>query len=168
MHGEQRGHAVESGAVADTRRDGDDRSAGEAAEHARECALHSGDDDQRVGLGQVVEASEQPVQAGHAHIGHDGRIEAVGAQGQCCFVGHGDVAGSGGHDGDPSRAGGLRKSPDHAPARFDGWAVSVEAGAALRVVGARQQHRARAVCEEFPDDGDALRGALAGPVDRLG
>ena len=168
MHGEQRGHAVEPRAVADAGRDGDDRRAGEATEHARECALHSGDDDQRVGLGQVVEASEQSVQAGHAHVGHDGRVEAVGAQGQCRFVGDGDVARAGSDDGDASGQYGLRQSPDHAPARFDGWAVSVEAGAALRVVGARQQHRARAVCEEFPDDGDALRGALAGPVDRLG
>ena len=68
MHGEQRGDALESGPVADTGRHGDDWSAGEAAEHARQCTLHSGHHDQRVGVGEVVEPREQPVQAGDADL----------------------------------------------------------------------------------------------------
>ena len=48
-HREQGGEAAEGGAVADRRRDGDERHADQAADDRRQRALHPGDDDQAVG-----------------------------------------------------------------------------------------------------------------------
>ncbi len=147
MHGKQGRDPVESGAVADAGRHGDDRRAGEAAEHARERSLHARDDDQRVGLGEIVESCQESVESGDADVGDDSRIEPVGPERKRGFVGDRDVARACGDDGDPGGPGDLGQAPDHASARLDGRAMGVGAGEALGLVGPGQQHRTHAVSE---------------------
>ena len=168
MHRQQCRDAVETGAVPDAGRDGDHRCAGEAAEHAGECALHAGHDDQCVSVGQLVETGEQPVQAGDADVGHHGGIEPVGAQCERRLVGDGDVARARGDDRNPSGRRDVGQPPHQAAAGLDRRAVGVDARRALCRVGARQQDRSGAVGEQLADDGDALGGTLARTVDGLG
>ena len=52
-HGQQRGDALERGAVADAGGHGHDRRAGEPADHAGQRALHAGDHHHGVGVGQL-------------------------------------------------------------------------------------------------------------------
>src|SRR5439155_8782192 len=65
-HREKRRDAAERRAVPDARRHGDHRTVDEPADHARQGALHTGDGDDRVGVGQEVVALEQAVEPGDA------------------------------------------------------------------------------------------------------
>lgn len=78
MHCEERGDTFEPGAVADAGRDGDHRHGSEPTNNARQCAFHASNTDHCVGRGDVVQARQQPVEAGDADIGDQPRCEAVG------------------------------------------------------------------------------------------
>ena len=61
------------GAVPDAGRHGDERDAGQPADHAGQRALHAGDDDEAVGRVEPVADLEQPVQPGHADVARSAR-----------------------------------------------------------------------------------------------
>ena len=100
--------AVEARPVADAGRHGDDRPAGQAADHAGQRALHPGDHDHRIGGRDAVEVGEQPVQPGDADVGQPVGVEAVGAQGQHALVDDRAVAGAGAGHQHPWRCGAAR------------------------------------------------------------
>ena len=68
-HRQQGGEPAEAGAVADRGRHGDQRDAGQPADHAGQRALHARDHHQAVEIGQLVGDGEQPVQPGHPDVG---------------------------------------------------------------------------------------------------
>ena len=66
QHRQQRGDALQRGAVAHRGRHRHDRRRHEAAEHAGQRALHAGDHHDGVEVLEPVEHGQQAVQAGHA------------------------------------------------------------------------------------------------------
>ena len=168
MHRQQRGDALQRGAVADAGRHGDDRRAGEAADDAGERALHPGQDDDGVGGGDDVDVGEQAVQPGDADVVEAVRCEAVGGEREQALVGDGSVGRAGGDDehAPGSRLG--RWPVEQAPSLLHAGAVLGDDGLDLVVGCPRQQHRRRAVVEQLADDAHALLRRLARSVDGLG
>ena len=76
------GQPLEGGAVADRRRHGDDQPVGQPGDDARQRAVHPGDDDDDVGVGQVGGDGEHPVHAGHADVVHPAAADPAGGQGR--------------------------------------------------------------------------------------
>ena len=64
----QRRHSAEGCAVADTGRDGDERYAGQATDDRGQRALHTGDDDEAVGVGEPIPYAEDAMQPGDADV----------------------------------------------------------------------------------------------------
>ncbi len=95
-------------------------------------------------------------------------VDPGGAQRDDDLVGDRQVARAGGDDGDAGGESLGRFAPQQASAEFHDVRVDRDARGALRLRGAGQQHRARAVLQQFADDPGALFGRLARPVDRLG
>ena len=88
VHRQQCRDALEAGAVTDGRRHGDDRPAGEAADHARQRALHAGDDDHRVRRCDAVEVGEHAVQTGDADVVQPVGLQCVGGERDRRLVGN--------------------------------------------------------------------------------
>ena len=168
VHGEQRGHAFERGAVSDAGRNGHHRCAGQSADHAGERALHAGDDDQRIGIGDHVELGEEPVQAGDTDVGDQGCLDPGGAQCGQRLVGNGSITGAGGdhHDTTVEQIG--RCTPEQAATEFDDITVDGTAGAALVRRRSGEQDRSGAVLQQLRHDARAVVRLFARPVDRFG
>ena len=165
QHGQQRGDAFERGAVADAGRHGDDRRAGEAADDAGQRALHAGDDDDRVGGGQLVGGVEQAVQAGHADVGD---AQRAGTRGRASTAAHSSATGRSAVPAvttttRSARSGAGRHTTVVAVARARrGWPPGAAVG--LRVVGPGQEHRRRAAAASSSATMAAhCSGALPGP-----
>ena len=67
-HAQQSGHAVKRRAVTYAGRNGDDRFIDQATDHAGQCALHAGDDDEYPGAAQILHSRKQTVQSGDANV----------------------------------------------------------------------------------------------------
>ena len=130
-HREQGRDPAEGGAVPDAGRHGDDRRTDQTADDAGQRALHPGDDDKAVGLGQSVALGEQAVQTGHADVGDPADIGTEGASDDGRLGRDSLVAGAGRHDDHRRRVGrgtrqarrnqrcrrSSRRGTPHAPAR---------------------------------------------------
>ncbi len=167
MHGEQGGHPVERGAVADAGRDGDHRRGAEPTDHAGERPLHAGDHDHGVGGGHLVEVGEQAVEAGDSDVVEPGRFEPVGGERQDALVGDGSVRRSGRDDEDSSIANDGRWAVEHRPALGQTGSVFGDDRLQLVVGGSGQEDGPGAVGEQLTDDAHALLRRLAWPVHRF-
>ena len=174
---EQGGHAFEGGAVADAGRHGDDRGRREAADHAGQRALHAGDHDDGVGVGQLVDLGQQAVQTRPRRSRLSSvRREAERREDRRALVGHGQIGGAGRHDDDPSGPGGGGPPDDRGEAAVLGHRARAEAsrdagrrrGLDLVVVGPGEQDGRVRSGQQLGDDRGALLGRLARPVDGLG
>ena len=88
QHRQQRGDALQRGAVAHRGRHRHDRRRHEAAEHAGQRALHAGDHHDRVEILETVEHGEQAVQAGDPDVGQVLGAHAVSGQHRQGLLGH--------------------------------------------------------------------------------
>jgi hypothetical protein len=91
---------VECGSVAYAGGDGDDGDGDEASDDAGECAFHSGADNDDACLGERAAMGEETVDAGDSDVVDVLDAVAHEFSGDDGFFGDGDVAGSGGEDGD--------------------------------------------------------------------
>lgn len=101
-HGQQGRDAPERCAVANGGRNGNDGTRDQSGDNARQCAFHSGADDQSMGVLDDVESSQKPVQARDADIVQALSAAAMPFQGQGRFFAdrrvrrpgrqHGDIA----------------------------------------------------------------------------
>jgi len=162
---------VEGGAVALGGRNGDDRSADEAAEHGKERALHAGDGDDDVGALDFFEARKQAQEACDAHVRNEGGSDAEVLERSPRLLGDGGVGRAGGDDDD------RRLDPRH---RFSDRQVQ-RPGARVVVRPARQRGERDLVphlggqardehvvgARELPADLRDLGGALALSEDDL-
>ena len=157
------------GAVADARRHRDHGRGGEPADDAGQRTLHAGDDDDRVGGGQLVGVRQQPVDAGDADVGDasSGRTPwASSTAAHSSATGRSAVpavmtstcsrrsAVSGRHTSVLP----LRRRRGCASSAAAAWSSSTRVSSTGRVPAAQQ----------LADDRGALVGRLARAVDRLG
>ncbi len=172
MHPEQGRDSLERRPVAHARRHGNDRAAGQATDHAGQGALHSGHHDHDVGGGDSVDLGEQTVQAGDATVVDPLGTDAVGAEHGLALAGDGVIGGARRDDQHGWRTGigwWRHNGSPHDRAAFSlAIGVSAENRGGLLVVDATEDHRRSVAAQELADDGHALRGRLAGGIDRLG
>ena len=82
-------------AVANAGGNGDDRTAHQTADNARQRALHAGDGDDHLRLGKFLGMREQAVQAGDTHVVEAVDLVAIELGRQRGFLGDGQVARAG-------------------------------------------------------------------------
>jgi hypothetical protein len=169
QHGEQCGHPAEGGAVTHAGGHRDDRPVHQAAQHARQGAVHAGDRDDRVGLVEPVEVRHQAVQAGHPAVEQPFNDVAHHLRGHRRLLGHREIGGARAHHYDepyPVPRGGLH----HDQARGLVHATRQPArdqGRGHRRLRAGGQHVVVVLGQALHDGHHLLRG-LARAVDGLG
>ena len=121
-------------------------------------------------VGELVDRPEQAVDAGDADVGEAVGVDAVGGEDRGALVGDGEVGGAGGGEHDrearSSRRGAgrqttvspMRSPPGLAASAIAAWSSSTRVSRMGR----------SPTDEQLGDDGRALVGCLARPVDRLG
>lgn len=95
MHREKCRHALQGCPVADARRNGDDRSGAEARHETGQGTFHSGNDDYRIGINDVLDRREQAMDARNATIAEQAGVEAERAKNGNALLGDGKVGSPG-------------------------------------------------------------------------
>ena len=176
MHGKQRRHSLQRGAVADACRNCDDRCRREPSDKARQSPLHPGHDDDGVGAGDVLYRREEPVNTCHPAIAEERGTEAERTKDRRALLGYRQVSRSG--RAYEHASGSFRPLPpdDRAEASrlwLEGCPEpaggGLQRGCDLLPIGPGQDDRpAVPGGEHLGDDSRALRGSLARPVDGFG
>ena len=170
-HRQQGGQTAERGAVADRGGHGDQRYAGQPADHARQRALHAGHDDEAVGRVQPVAHRHQPVQPGDPDVVDpvDGRRRRPGprrrprrrpARPRCRPRRRTPCRGASG-SGPTATA----RATSSTSASGNACRTAARASSGSRVASAGRPPSCRASSRQ---DRDRLVGRLAGRVDDLG
>ena len=172
-HGEQRGHATKTRAVTYAGGNGDDRTAHQTADNARESPLHAGDGDDHLRLGKLLGMREQAVQAGHAHVVEAVDFIAIELGRQCGFLGDGQVARAGAGDDDASVAGGGGLAAHEGElcvrgiSQVDAVAEKLSGARGFFGIQARDQDALLVGIAQCFDNGGNLIGGFTGAVDNL-
>ncbi len=108
QHGEKGGEAAEARSVTDARRHRDHRGGDQAGNDGRQGAVHPGDRHYHVGLADGGQVPKETVQARDPHV--EAALDLVPEPGGADrgLLGHWQVRGAGGQDGDGPRAGLMR------------------------------------------------------------
>ena len=168
MHGKECGHTFQTRSVADARGHGDHRLASEATDHARQRTLHAGHHHDHISRHHIVESREKAVQPGHTYVGDADRLDPVRTKCENRFVDHRHVGGTGRHhEYSPTRPR-LGFAPEHRRVRHGRGTVRGFQCFALIFMHTRNEHRARAVLQQFGHYAHALLGRLTGRVHSLG
>ena len=129
-HGEQRGDAVERGAVAHARGTGDHGTGGKASHHTRKRALHAGHRHDGRGAGDIVGVGEQPMDARDTRIVDTEHAAAEHLRGVRGLLGNEDVARS-------------RTHHEHVGVAIGFGSLAIDAHRAIGVIGETLGHLLR-------------------------
>ena len=145
----------------------------QAADNARQCALHAGNGDDHLCLGEFLGMREQTVQAGDTHVVEAVDLVAIELGRQCGFLGDGQVARTSAGDDDASVAGrgGLAAHEGELCVRdisqVDAVAKKLSGARGFFGIQARDQDALLAGIAQRFDNGGNLIGGFTGPVDNL-
>ena len=152
---------------------GDDRATHQAADNARQGALHAGDGDDHLCLGKFLGMREQTVQTGDTHVVEAVDLVAIELGRQCRLFGDGQVARTGAGDDDAPVAGGGGLAAHEGElgvrdiSQVDAVAEKLSGARGFFGIQARDQDALLAGIAQRFDNGGNLLGGFAGTVDNL-